>query len=413
MPSPSSGRPPTSGPVLLQSGRTTYELIRPLEQTLHGELLLARRRFDTNAGDVVVLKRLSRDCREEDYRRLMEEVAITARLRHPGIAGMHDVEGSPGDPYLVLEHVEGHRLETLLELSALVGKPLSESFACYVGTEIAEALHHAHMLTNEQGRWLRLVHRNVSPRTIIVGTRGEVKLTDFGAVWSKLPGRQPTEDDVLPGNLASGNLAYVSPELSRKGLIDGRTDQFSLGAVLLHLLTGRPLIEGSERIAQDLRELRRQGDEALALGNADRAAAKLAMNLRTHSRKLTWEFVNRIRALTPRDVEEATRTLPTGLRPILRRALAPRRTERFSSCEEFGRELRLHLWRVGQLYGRQEAHREVAALSRLMARGRGRSSPTRGASAAGTAASHRGGGGKSGRRSASSDKRRGRDAPSR
>jgi serine/threonine protein kinase len=413
MSSPPSGRPPASGPVLLQSGRTTYELIRPLEQTLHGELLLARRRFDDNAGDIVVIKRLNRDCREEDYRRLMEEVAITARLRHPGIAGMHDVEGSPGDPYLVLEYIEGHRLDTLLELSALAGKPLSESFACYVGTEIAEALHHAHMLTNEQGRWLRLVHRNVSPRTIMVGTRGEVKLTDFGAVWSQLPGRQDTEDDVLPGNLASGTLAYASPELTRKAQIDGRTDQFSLAAVLLHVITGRPLIEGSERIAQELRELRQRLDEALALGTADRAAAELAMGLRTRSRKLTWEFVNRIRALSTQDVEQATRSLPTGLRPILRKALAPHRTERYGSCEEFGRELRLHLWRVGQMYGRQEAEAEVKALVRLMARGRPRSTPARGTPAVQTSSARRSGVLKSERRPPARDKRRKRDLPPR
>ncbi len=377
MPSPSTVRPPVSGPVVLQSGRTTYELIRPLEQTVHGELLLARRRFDTNTGDYVVLKRLSRECREEDYRRLMEEVAITARLRHPGIAGMHDVEGSVGDPYLVLEHVEGQRLDALLELSVQLGKPLSEAFVCYVGAEVADALHHAHMLTNEAGRWLRLVHRNVSPRTIMVGSRGEVKLTDFGTVWASLPERQPTEDDALPGN-----LAYAAPELTRKGLIDGRADQFSLASALLHVMVGRPLLEGSERVTEELRELRRRMDEAQALAAGDRAAAELARELRARIHRLTWQFVERIRAITSRDVGEITRGLPAGMRAILRRALAPRRADRYSSCEEFGHELRLQLWRVGQLYGRREAEQEVAALLRASTRGRSRSAPTRGAAAA-------------------------------
>lgn len=363
MSSAPSDRPQVSGPVLLQSGRTTYELIRPLEQTLHGELLLARRHFDTNSGDYVVLKRLSRDCREEDYRRLMEEVAITARLRHPGIAGMHDLEGTMADPYLVLEHVEGHRLDSLLELSVQVGKPFSEAFACYVGAEVADALHHAHLLTAEDGRWLRLVHRNVSPRTIIVGTQGQVKLTDFGAVWSSLPDRQPTEDDVLPGN-----LAYASPELTRKVALDARADLFSLAAVLLHVLTGRPLIEGSDRVTQELIELRRRVEEASALGSGDRAAAALVTELKAQMRNLTWSFIGKIRSLTARDVAEATLTLSAGLRPIIRRALAPNRTDRYPTCEEFGRELRLHLWRIGQLYGRREAEREVAALNRRRAR---------------------------------------------
>lgn len=403
MQSPPPVRPVPTGPVLLESGRTTYELIRPLEQTVHGELLLARRRFDTNTGDYVVLKRLSRECREEDYRRLMEEVAITARLRHPGIAGMHDVDGSVGDPYLVLEYVEGHRLDTLIEASAQSAKHLSEAFACYVGSEVASALHHAHELTSEEGRWLRLVHRNVSPRTIMVGALGEVKLTDFGTVWAALPGRQPTEDDALPGN-----LAYASPELTRKGAIDGRTDQFSLAAVLLHLLTGRPLVEGSDRVSQELHELRRRMDEAVAMGPADEAAASLVRDLRARIHKLTWGFVDRIRALTPKDVVDATRTLPAGLRPILRKALAPRRTDRYSSCAEFSQELRMHLWRVGQFYGKPEAAREVAALLHAPARGRSRSAAAR-ASLTAT----RGGGAGQGRRGSPGVGRHKRETPSR
>ncbi|MDY7228283.1 serine/threonine protein kinase [Hyalangium rubrum] len=407
MTSPPLDRPPAAGPagpVLLESGRTTYELIRPLEQTVHGELLLARRRFDTNTGDYVVLKRLSRECREEDYRRLMEEVAITARLRHPGIAGMHDVDGSVGDPYLVLEYVEGHRLDTLIEAAAQASKPLTEAFACYVGSEVADALHHAHELTSEEGRWLRLVHRNVSPRTIMVGSRGEVKLTDFGTVWAALPGRQPTEDDALPGN-----LAYASPELTRKGTIDGRTDQFSLAAVLLHLLTGRPLVEGSDRVTHELHELRQRMEEAVAMGPGDEAATALVRDLRGRIHKLTWGFVDRIRALTPRDVAEATRAVPVGLRPILRRALSPRRTDRYASCAEFGHELRLHLWRVGQFYGRPEAASEVSALLRAPSRGRSRSAVARSSTAG-----HKSGGAGQGRRAGSSaEGRRKKDTPSR
>jgi serine/threonine protein kinase len=395
MTNPTPDRPPITGPVLLQSGRTTYELIRPLEQTVHGELLLARRRFDMNSADYVILKRLSRDCREEDYRRLMEEVAITARLRHPGIAGMHVVEGTVDDPYLVLEHVEGHRLDTLLECVAQGGKPLSEAFACYMGAEVAYALHHAHELTTEDGRWLRLVHRGVSPHTIMVGTGGEIKLTDFGAIWAALPGRQPTEDDALPGNLA---YAYASPELTKKGSIDGRTDQFSLAAVLFHVLAGRPLIEGSDRVTQELRELRRRVDEAMAMGPSDPAAVALIQELRGRIHKLTTEFVGRIRSLTHREVAETTSVLPTGLRPILRRALSPRRTDRYASCAEFGQQLRLHQWRIGQLYNRQEAEREVAELVRSATRSRPKSATAR-------AQARRGGASAEGRRKRESPRR--------
>jgi serine/threonine protein kinase len=407
MPSPPSDPSAATGTVILNSGRTTYELVQPLEQTWHGELLLAKRRFDKNLGDLVVLKRLPRDCREEDYRRLMEEIAITARLRHPGIAGMHDLEGTEADPYLVLEHVPGHRLDTLLRLSVQAGKPLSEALVCYVGAEAADALHYAHLLTGEQGRWLRLVHRNVSLSTLLVGEGGEVKLTDFGAVWGTFPERQPTEDDALPVN-----LAYASPEVTRKGMIDGRADQYSLAAVLLHLLTGRPLIEGAEAVTQEIHALRRRIEEAAALGSRDRAAVALAAELRSQLRKVMWNFVVKIRAITSRDVAEATRPLSTGLRPILRKALAPNRTERYVSCEEFGHELLAHLWRIGQQYGRRNAKNEVAALVRSVPHEKANGTQARGPADTKESSPRRPAGG--GRRAAASkEARRKRESPTR
>jgi serine/threonine-protein kinase len=150
-------------------------------------------------------------------------------------------------------------------------------------------------------------------------------------------------------------------------------------------------------------------EEAAALGNGDRAAAALVTELKAQMRKLTWSFIERIRSLTLREVTDATRTLSAGLRPILRRALVPNKTDRYPTCEEFGRELRLHLWRIGQLYGRREAEREVVALSR---RSRARSAAPRATAPAATSA-HRVSRATSRRGASPAAGRRKRDAPPR
>ncbi len=148
---------------------------------------------------------------------------------------------------MVIEYVECRSLETVLSVAALRQRPLSEPFACHVVSEVADALHHAHTRTDEAGRPLGIIHRDISPETIRVGTSGEVKLVDFGVASSLLPGREATTAGVL-----RGDIAYASPERMRLEKVDHRSDLFSLGLVLLELLTSRHLfdLEDVEQAAQ-------------------------------------------------------------------------------------------------------------------------------------------------------------------
>ncbi|MFP2933505.1 serine/threonine-protein kinase, partial [Pyxidicoccus sp. 3LG] len=221
--------------VLFTVGGTAFEFVRKLEVRATGELLmLARRRYRGGLGGPVVVKRLSNPATFVERRRLVEEVELTFRLNHPAIAKVHHLKVYRGAPHLIMEYVEGRSLDTVLNLGAMRRRPLSPEFAAYVGAEVAEALHHAHVLTDDLHRPLHIVHRDVSPRNIRVGTHGEVKLTNFTVATSTLPGREVTSRP-----LVKGDIAYASPEVLRRDVVDARSDLFSLGMVMLELLTGR------------------------------------------------------------------------------------------------------------------------------------------------------------------------------
>jgi serine/threonine-protein kinase len=320
---------------VLRFGRTSYELVRPLGPARHGELFLARRHVDQRFGGYSVIKRPLPS--EDAQRRLIDEARLIAQLRHPNIPCFHHLESEGDRPLLVQEHVPGFRLEGLLVAVERSRQPLSEAFACYVAAEVADALHHAHTLNDEHGRPLGLVHRDVTPYNIFIGDQGQVQLLDFGAAWSRLSGRVGSE-----GPSIQGSLAYASPEHVRRTAIDGRADQFSLGIVLLQLLTGRHLFEGAERFEARQRQRRRHEDTAT--------------HLYAH------ELARRIRNYSQEELQQATRSVPAALAPLVHRALAPACADRFDSCAVLAHALRAYLRDSHEAFGRQDVLAELAAL---------------------------------------------------
>src|SRR5207302_4682018 len=162
------------------------------------------------------------------------EAALAGKLRHPHIvsildAGIEDV--SAGDPlrYLVMEVVDGPPLTKHCDPSAL----LDPMVTAEIGYKCCKALEFANTLG--------VVHRDMKPANIL--TRGmasgelDIKVADFGAA-------QLARSDVTQVS-GVGSPAYMSPEQVRGEEIDFRTDMFSLGGVLYHLLTGRRPFEGS------------------------------------------------------------------------------------------------------------------------------------------------------------------------
>ncbi|MCP3136786.1 serine/threonine-protein kinase [Pyxidicoccus xibeiensis] len=321
------------------AGPVEFRLVRHLEGRDNGEqVLLFERSLRHGPPGLVVVKRLRNPASFEMRQRLREEVLLALRLRHPAIAQVHHFRVIGQMPHTILEYVEGPSLDALITVAAMRGRPLPPAFAVYVAVEVADALHHAHTLVGEDGKPLGIIHRDVSPRNIRVERKtGQVKLTDFGAAYSKRVGREET-----PEHLLKGDLMYASPEYLLGAPMDVRADVFSLGLVLLEALTNRHLF--GFWLVQERSHL----DEVEANVRADEEPD---LPLR--------QMIALVKRCTHEDVERATAMLPEGLQALLRRALQKQPADRYATAEELCRELRTQLHALQPGYGRREVAEDM------------------------------------------------------
>lgn len=169
----------------------------------------------------------------------LDEARLAARIRHMNVVPTLDISDSPGDGYfLVMEYIEGNHLGALLGRAAKRGEKLPRPFVCRVLIDALQGLSAAHRLTDEGGKPLKLVHRDVSPHNILVGTDGIGRLTDFGV--AKADVRMAS----TRAGQFKGKLSYMAPEQASSSSTDQRSDLFSVGIILWESLTGRRLFKG-------------------------------------------------------------------------------------------------------------------------------------------------------------------------
>ncbi|XXF79770.1 serine/threonine-protein kinase [Myxococcaceae bacterium GXIMD 01537] len=327
--------PPFKPHFLFNVGDVRYEALAELERRQSGEVLLLAQR-KVKQGELTgrcFVRRLPSPSTFMRRQRLVEEVQLAFRLNHPAIAQVHQLRIRDDAPHVVMEYVPGPSLETLVSAAVVRGRPMSEDFALYVGTELAEALHHAHTLVGEDGRPLGIVHRDVNPRHVVVGPHGEVKLMNFGAAYSLLVGREES-----PRSLVRGDVAYASPEYVRREPLTPRSDVFSLGVLLVELLTGAHLF--------DVADVPRQAFER-------RLRAEILPSLPLRQMRAL------LASFGPDFVERAVAALAPDVKAILHQALRATPGQRFASAAEMRDALRLAQSVRGQSYRRQDAAEEV------------------------------------------------------
>ena len=215
-----------------------YELIKPLASGGMGRVYLALNTGPEGFRKQVVVKtilpRIHTD--ERLVTMFMDEARIAAQLHHPNICHTFDFGRMNDTYYLAMEYVPGVSVARLLEDCRRVGVELPWPLACRLVIDAAAGLHYAHEAKDDQGRALRLIHRDVSPQNILVGNDGGVKLIDFGIARAAGRSTQTTASGTV-----RGKFAYMPPEQAEGREIDRRSDIFSLGVVLHELLTGRDL----------------------------------------------------------------------------------------------------------------------------------------------------------------------------
>jgi hypothetical protein len=227
--------PAVDGPVLT-IGR--YTIVERIGRGGMAEIYAAVTQGEGSFRRPVVIKRLRPELNADAnaVAQFCDEANLLAALHHPNIIAVHDFGRSQGHYFLAEEYVVGRDLGRLVERRFdTTRRPPPLEVIAYVAVELLKGLEYAHAITNEMGRPLGIVHRDVSPENVMVSARGEVKLLDFGVV--KAEGRL-TRTEV---GVVKGNFTYMAPEQARGLEVDARADLFSLALVLFTFAMGRPL----------------------------------------------------------------------------------------------------------------------------------------------------------------------------
>jgi serine/threonine protein kinase len=181
---------------------------------------------------------------EEFISMFLDEARLAARIRHPNVVPTIDISDTPDAGfYLVMEYIEGDHLGALLQRAWKLGKKLPFSVTLRIIVDALEGLGAAHNLTDEAGRPLQLVHRDVSPHNIMVSTDGVARITDFGVAKAEVRLSTTREGQF------KGKLAYMAPEHASNGEADQRSDLFSMAIILWESLAGKRLFRAENQAA--------------------------------------------------------------------------------------------------------------------------------------------------------------------
>ncbi|TXD32254.1 protein kinase, partial [Lujinxingia vulgaris] len=217
-----------------------YELTRRLAKGGMGEIYLARARGAGGFEKRVIIKTILPHLAEEEefVTKFLDEGRIVVQLTHGNIVPVFDMGEQDGEYFIAMEYVEGLDLREVLKRLDASGEQLPVEHALHIAAEICKGLGYAHRKSDEQGRPLSIVHRDVSPSNVLISREGEIKIIDFGI--ARAAGRL---SQTANGRI-QGKCCYMSPEQTRGQPLDHRSDIFACGVVLYEMLTGRRPFEG-------------------------------------------------------------------------------------------------------------------------------------------------------------------------
>jgi eukaryotic-like serine/threonine-protein kinase len=199
-----------------------------------GEILLAQRQGPAGFEKLVVLKRPLQGASRSPglVGALIAEARLLARINHPNVCQVFDLEEADGEFLFSMEYLQGLSMWTLLVDAEKTNTPLDPLIACGLFEQICDGLNAIHGLRADGSTGV-VVHRDISPGNLFVTESGVVKILDLGIAKSN------DAEERTPYGLVKGKMSYVSPEQVSGLPYDGRADLFSLGLVLYDLARGR------------------------------------------------------------------------------------------------------------------------------------------------------------------------------
>ncbi|MEZ6184203.1 MAG: serine/threonine-protein kinase [Planctomycetota bacterium] len=328
---PAAAPPPSLYPALAEQGAQApedqgpiagFQLLERLGEGAMGAVVKARK---SDTGEIVALKILKPELAEnqENVDRFVREAESARRLQHPSIVRAVQAGVSGDYYYFAMEFVQG---QTGSDLIKAQGK-LPERFGLFVVRSVAEALAHAW----EQG----VVHRDIKPDNIMITPQQEVKLTDLGL--ATFTGQEST---LTMTGVVVGSPAYISPEQATGGKqLDTRSDIYSLGASLYHMLTGEVPYPGEQPLHVMLMHLNEPVPSARAV-NPEVSVATERLIQRMMAKKPADRFQSPAELIEP--VQQIEDALAQGEVPPIPLALRTAEERKSASAELLQRQESKH-----------------------------------------------------------------------
>ncbi len=267
-----------------------YRLLLPLGQGAAGDVWLALQPGPFGFRKLVVVKELRSELvgSSESRAMFLDEARLAARLNHPNVVQVLEVGEDHGSYFLAMEYLEGASLQAVRERQP--APPLMEVRAL---TDVLAGLQYAHDLCDFDSSPLGIIHRDMSPDNVFISAHGATKILDFGIAKAKTSSTRTGVDQV------KGKIAYMSPEQVRGEKLDQRTDVFSVGIMLWEALAQRRIWAGESDVSIMYR--------------------------------LSHHHIPSIEPFVPPEA--------TMLVPVVTRALAPERADRYPTAQAFRTEL--------------------------------------------------------------------------
>ncbi len=217
-----------------------YEIVRKVFEGGMGIIYEAEQHGARNFIKRIAIKviRQSYASQKQFIENFIGEAKLVADLIHTNIVQTYHLGEAKGIYYIAMELIRGVNLEQFADQLRDKNRILPADLSVFIASRVCRGLAYAHAKTDREGKPLGLVHRDVSFKNIMVAFEGDVKLTDFGI--AKARGFLIDNE----GEVVAGKADYMSPEQANFQITDKRSDLFSVGVVLGHLLLGHNIFKG-------------------------------------------------------------------------------------------------------------------------------------------------------------------------